>query len=213
MQRTLSLVCMVTLLLFVQSQARAQEQEPFKKNLIGGSFSFNTVNGSDIGVNNEKYKATSSSITTTYAHYFKEKVAFGINLTYSYVHENNPLISDAYTSNSNIFYFAPFIRYDVPLWQSRFTIFNDLGISGSYQKSTRNYDTYSVYTKYWGLGAFYSPGLMFRLKSNISLQASFGPLVSYNYSNNYDSRSHSHTVNFIGQHILDDLRFGINFLF
>jgi hypothetical protein len=204
---------MVTLLLFVQSQARAQDQEPFKKNLIGGSFGFSNTNGADIGLNGEKYKITRSSITATYAHYFKKNVAFGINLSYLYIHENNTQLNYPNTGNTNSFYFAPFIRYDVPLWQSRFTIFNDLGISGNYLKSTRNFDTYSEYSKSWGLGAFYSPGLMFRLKSNISLQASFGPLVSYNYNKNNASGSNSHSVGFIGQHILDDLRFGVNFLF
>ncbi|SEM67475.1 Outer membrane protein beta-barrel domain-containing protein [Chitinophaga rupis] len=214
MQRTLTLVCMVTLLLFVQSHARAQEQEPFKKNLIGGSLAFNNTNGSGTWYDSEKYKSTKSLVTVTYAHYIKKNVALGINLSYLYAHENNPTTNDPYTSNTNSFYFAPFIRYDVPLWQSRFTIFNDLGISGNYSRSIKHFDTYTESSKFWGLGAFYSPGLMFRLKSNISLQASFGPLVSYSYSSSDDAYGvNTHSLNFAGQHILDNLQFGINFLF
>ena len=209
MQRTLSLVCMVTLLLFVQSQARAQEQEPFKKNLIGGNLSFATSGAATMYPNGESYDGTSFVINATYIHYLKKNIGIGATLSYNHFVADYP---NPYVNNYklNAHGFRPFVRFDIPLWQSRFSIFNDLGIGGSYTR-TQTTDSNSVQTKDsdWGLEAFYNPGLMFRLKSNISIQASFLSLVGYTYRDLGNSHSFGITPN----HSFNDLQFGINFLF
>jgi len=213
MRKILSLVCMVTLFLLVQSQARAQEQEPFKKNLIGGSLAFSNSNASDREPNGGNYDGKTFAINATYIHYLKKNIGIGAAVGYSHYTTYYPDLNiDKYKINS--YMFRPFIRFDIPLWQSRFSVFNDLGIGGDYSRSQNDYATGGQIESYtWGLEAFYSPGLMFRLKSNISLQASFASLVSYNYRNRGSADAYSHSFGITPNHSFNDLQFGINFLF
>ncbi|HEY8917253.1 MAG TPA: outer membrane beta-barrel protein [Chitinophaga sp.] len=212
MRKILSLVCMVTLFLFVQSQARAQEQEPFKKNLIGGSLAFFTSNAAGTDPNGGNYDGNTFAVYTTYIHYLKKNIGIGASVGYNHstTEYQNPVSSYKITS----YVFRPFIRFDIPLWQSRFSIFNDLGIGGDYSKTVNDAGTAEELKRNnWGLEAFYNPGLMFRLKSNISLQASFASLVSYSYRNRGTAGAYSHSFGITPNHSFNDLQFGINFLF
>ncbi len=204
---------MVTLLLFVQSQARAQEQEPFKKNLIGGNLSFFTSNAGGTEPNGGNYDGKTFAINATYIHYLKKNIGIGASVGYNHYATDYPDLNIT-TYKQNSYGFRPFIRFDIPLWQSRFSVFNDLGIGGDYSKSQSNYGTgEQINSNTWGLEAFYNPGLMFRLKSNISLQASFASLVSYSYRNRGHADAYSHSFGITPNHSFNDLQFGINFLF
>ena len=203
---------MVTLFLFVQSQARAQEQEPFKKNLIGGNLSFSTSSTGGTVPNGNNYDGNNFAINATYIHYLKKNIGIGASVGYN--HYTMEYVGPISTDKVNSYIFRPFIRFDIPLWQSRFSIFNDLGIGGDYSKMQTDYQgAEQVKSHNWGLEAFYNPGLMFRLKSNISIQASFASLVSYNYRNRGRAGSYSHSFGITPNHSFNDLQFGINFLF
>ncbi len=53
---------------------------------------------------------------------------------------------------TNYYTFRPFIRFEIPLWQSRFSIYNDLGIYGMYAKNNRE-GSYEYDWDVWGAGA------------------------------------------------------------
>ena len=212
MQRILLFLCTGTLLLFVQPKAQAQEQQSstFKKNLIGGSFSFSSSKSKGTAPDGGDSKGTELGTSITYAHYIKERIALGVQASYMHAKRNYPLVNVP-NMKSNLYFFSPFVRLNIPLWQSRFSIFNDLGINGLYGKSSNDYQNIKNETETWGLGAFYTPGLMFQLKSNISLQVSYGQLLGYNYSRSGDVTSH--TAGLRSGSSIGDLAFGVNFLF
>ncbi|HEU4554446.1 MAG TPA: hypothetical protein VFS25_16490 [Chitinophaga sp.] len=209
MQKILWTVGMVTLILFVQSQARAQQQMPFKKNLVGGSLSFSTSSEVTPPSGGGSFDGTSFSFRPTYIHYLKENLGIGATLAYNRYSTDNP--NELYLKYAvNAYGFRPFIRFDIPLWQSRFSVFNDVGIGGNY--SALNMDLADgTHTRYntWSLEAFYNPGLMFRLKRNISLQVSFASFVNYTYVD----EGHAHSFGITPNHGINDLVFGVNFLF
>ncbi len=214
MQRILSILCIGSLMFLTQNKANAQEQLPVKNNLIGAGLSFSTGKSDVPDGSTFDGKSFSISSNITYAHYIKKNVALGVIVSYS--HSKEGVIDNSnYTlvpKKANAGYLAPFVRLDIPLWKSRFSIFNDLGISGSYSKSRTDYTGYeSIEEDAWGLGAFYRPGLMFRLKSNISLQLAYGQLFSYDYTHHPGYNMHS--FNLINSDNLGDLQFGVNFLF
>jgi len=213
MQRILTILCIGSLLLFTHPKAHAQEQLPEKKNLIGAGLSFSTSKA-DVNVTRGNLaKATTFSIPVTYVHYLKKNVGLGVNLVYSHTKQDyvDVDISDLLQIKNNGYSFSPFVRFDVPLWQSRFTVFNDLGIGGFYGETHILTDTGDNASYNWELSAFYSPGLMFRLKSNISLQLSYGALISYSYNEGGGVKNHSFGV--LKDQKIGDLRFGVNFLF
>jgi hypothetical protein len=212
MQRILLSLCTGTLLLFVQPKAQAQEQQTstFKRNLIGGSFSFNTSKTKGTAPDGGDSKGTEVGTFITYVHYIKERVGLGVQASYLHTERNYPVFNLP-DSKSNIYFFSPFVRLDIPLWESRFSIFNDLGINGAYSRSNDQYPNDKVVTESWGLGAFYTPGIMFLLKSNISLQLSYGQLLSYNYSRSGGTTSHSAGLR--SGSTIENIQFGVNFLF
>ena len=213
MQRILLSLCTGTLLLFAQSKAQAQEQAPssFKRNLIGGSISFG-YSSMYAAYYPPGVKATSTTIsfTPTYAYYLKEHVAVGATLSYYHYKQKNT--SNIDESKGNVYYFGPFIRFEIPLWQSRFSIYNDLGVSGSYSKTTSEDGGYKSSYDSWGAAAWYEPGIMFRIKSNVALQASVGQLLTYAYTKNDEGYAHSFGIR-SNHNGTDDFRIGINFLF
>jgi len=210
MQRILLSLCTGTLLLFAQPKAQAQEQQTsFKRNLIGGSIGFGYAKGPDPASSVDKTN-TNVSFTPVYAYYIKPGFAIGAGLSYAYNKTDN---SGGVDRQKNNFYaFRPFIRFEIPLWQSRFSIYNDLGIYGSYSKNSWEDEGFSASTDVWGAGAFYEPGLMFRIKSNIALQASLGNLLSYDYQNADHGYSHSFGIR-SSRNGTNEFRIGINFLF
>lgn len=209
MQRILLSLCTGTLLLFVQPKAQAQEQPPpFKKNLIGGNFGFSYSKGSN-AVTGVEQTNTNVSFSPVYAYYIKPTVAVGASLAYSHYTSEN--INGVDKVKTNYYSFRPFIRFEIPLWQSRFAIYNDLGIYGMYAKNDREGD-YEYSWDAWGAGAFYEPGLMFRIKSNIALQASLGNLLSYDYQNEAGAYTHNFGIRST-RNGTNDFKIGINFLF
>ena len=212
MQRILLSLCTGTLLLFAQPKAQAQEQQSstFKRNLIGGSLSLNTGKTKGTAPDGGDSKATELSTSITYVHYIKERVALGVQASYLHSKRNYPVVNLP-DSKSNIYWFSPFVRLDIPLWESRFSIFNDLGINSFYARSNDQYPNDKIVTESWGIGASYTPGLMFLLKSNISLQLSYGQLLSYNYSHSKGSTSHSAGLR--SGSSIGNIMFGVNFLF
>ena len=214
MQRILLSLCTGTLLLFVQPKAQAQEQHPppsFEKNLIGGSVAFGySSTFPEYTLSGLKATATSYSFAPTYAYYFKEHVAIGATLAYNFYKQTN--YNDTDETRSNTYYFGPFIRFEIPLWQSRFSIYNDLGIYCSFNRNTIEDEGYSGTFKGGGGGAYYEPGIMFRIKSNVALQASIGQLLSYAYAENGGSYSHSFGIR-SNHNGTNDVKFGFNFLF
>jgi hypothetical protein len=211
MQRILLSLCTGTLLLFVQPKIQAQEHPPsVKRNLIGGSVGFGYAQQERNASTNHDRTNTAVSFSPVYAYYFRPNVAIGASLGYTY--NKNKYFSnwqDIYTTSS--YSFRPFIRFEIPLWQSRFAIYNDLGIYGGYVKNTVESDSVKYSWSSWGTGAFYEPGLMFRLKSNIMLQASIGTLLSYDY--NGGGGTYSHNFGIRNNRGTDDFRLGINYMF
>jgi hypothetical protein len=195
-------------LLFAQTKAQAQEQpSTVKRHLIGGSISFGSSKAEMTGL---KSTVTNLGISPTYAYYFKDHVAIGASLTYNYNKQTSTY--GVLENKSNVYYFGPFIRFEIPLWQSRFSIYNDLGVNGTYTRSSYTDTAYTTRQTAWGAGAYYEPGLMFRIKSNILLQASVGPLLAYSYTKG--SGTESHYFGIIGnRNGTDNFKIGINFLF
>ncbi|HEY1165678.1 MAG TPA: outer membrane beta-barrel protein [Chitinophaga sp.] len=209
MQRILLSLCTGALLLFAQPKAQAQESPPsFKKNLIGGNFGLSYTKSTN-AVTGMEDKNTSVSFAPVYAHYIKPTVAVGASIAYS--HYTSETVNSTDEVKTNYYSFRPFIRFEIPLWQSRFAIYNDLGIYGMYAKNDRK-GSYEYSWNSWGAGAFYEPGLMFRIKSNIALQASLSNLLSYNYQN--EAGDYTHNFGIRSSHSgTNDLTIGINFLF
>ncbi|GAA0565324.1 hypothetical protein [Chitinophaga japonensis] len=222
MQKILSALCTGTLVLFTQSQTQAQTQPPkkapkqdqamFRKHLIGGSLSFGYTKSEPGTSANAEYSYATLSFAPVYAYYFKEHVAIGASLSAAYsTQKNAPYNVDK--RKDHWYTFGPFIRFEIPLWQSRFSIYNDLGIYGTYAKRTEETDgVKATLTESWSAGAYYEPGLLFRIKSNIALQASLGNLVGYQYTSNGSFRSHSFGIR-ANHNGTDDFKIGINFLF
>jgi len=209
MQRILLSLCTGTLLLFAQPKAQAQEQPPpFKKNLIGGNFGFSYAKTTS-AVTGVDQTNTNISFSPVYAYYIKPTMAIGASVVYSYITAVN--INGEDELKTNYYAFRPFIRFEIPLWQSRFAIYNDLGIYGMYAKNDRE-GSYPYDWNSWGAGAFYEPGLMFRIKSNIALQASLGNLLSYSYQNDGGGYAHNFGI-WSTRNGTNDFKIGINFLF
>jgi hypothetical protein len=204
---TAFIVLTCSTILLTNPEAKAQES--FKKHLIGGGISF----GSTKYENSDLPDRKSSSITfnPTYARYLNEHFAIGVMLGYSYSK------SDIYeggieTGKYDHYNFSPYVRFDIPLWQSKFGIYNNLGIQGTYGQIKYKLQTQENRTYYsHGVRVYYEPGLMFRLKSNVLLQGSMGSLISYNYSKSDNTTVQSLGLN--GQYSgLNSFQLGINFL-
>ena len=212
MQRILLSLCTGTLLLFVQPKAQAQEQPPpVKRNLIGGGIGFSFAKEEPNAAANRERTNTFISFSPVYAYYFKPNVAIGASIGFMYTKSKN-FSSVGEVSTTSNYSFRPFIRFEIPLWQSRFAIYNDLGIYSSYSRNTRKSDSLNYSWNAWGAGAFYEPGLMFRIKSNIVLQASLGTLLSYDYS--VSGGSYVHNFNVRGSRsTTNDFMIGINYMF
>lgn len=198
------------------------QDAPDKKYFLGGTVGAFTrkvedvqnVGGTPIG---NTTKSNGVSIYPEFGFYIKKNTALGIKLGYS---RSKSAGTDEYIYNS--YRFAPFVRYLVPLWNSRFTIYNDLGVSAGLSKGEGDSPTGNI-SKSTQLGAFYEPGLQFRLKNNISLLASMGNFLTYDYSRSritskqdpvYKTTTTDHTLGISSNFLsLDNFRIGANLLF
>jgi hypothetical protein len=206
---TAFIVLTCSTILLTNPEAKAQES--FKKHLIGGNVSFSTSKRESNPPGPSELKDYNFSFHPTYARYLNDHFAIGVMLGYAYIKHD---IYDNYreTSKLNSYVFSPYVRFDIPLWQSRFGIYNNVGTLVNYGETKYKSVDQKTYTSYVsGIAVYYEPGLMFRVKSNVLLQASMGSLLSYHYSKNGNSTLHS--LDFRGENFgTNDLRIGINFL-
>ena len=194
-----------------------------KKFFLGGSLGFNSnqndglmqgPTGDYTVIRNKSY---GFSVAPEFGFFLKEKVALGIRLSYA----NNITKAENGDITSPYYSVSPFVRFIIPLWSSRFSIYNDLGIFGSYSEAT-TYLMGSRETKMMQLGAFYRPGIQFRLKDNINLLATMGDLVSYNYTSQKhryytdpipDMKGNYHNFGISNNYGINSFMLGVNFLF
>lgn len=195
-----------------------------KKFFLGGSLGFNSDNndglmqgptGDYTVVPNKSY---GFSVAPEFGFFLKEKVALGIRLSYA---NNVTKVENGNDITRPYFGVSPFVRFIIPLWTSRFSIYNDLGISGSYSESS-TYMEGSRETKTMQLGVFYRPGIQFRLKDNINLLATMGDLLRYNYiseKHRYytdpipDLKGSHHHFGISNNYGINSFMLGVNFLF
>lgn len=203
------------------------QDAPAKKYFLGGSVGFNSqTQKNGVGTDGAGQpifmtgKSTNStfSVTPEFGFFIRENTALGIKLGFTHTSGDN-----YYTSNS--FSASPFVRFIIPLWKSRFSVYNDLGISAAYGKNTESMGGSVILgdAKTLNLGAFYEPGLQFRLKNNINLMATLGNLFAYSYfqkkvtgigNSSWETTTSGHSAginsSFFG---LNSFRLGVNLLF
>lgn len=196
-----------------------------KKFFLGGSLGFNSIQndglmygptGDYIVVPNKSY---GFSVAPEFGFFLKEKVALGIRLSYS---NNVTKVENGDDITRPYYSISPFVRFIIPLWTSRFSIYNDLGLSGSYSETT-TYMEASRETKTMQLGVFYRPGIQFRLKDNINLLATMGDLLHYNYTSEKhqyyaggpipDLKGSFHSFGISNNYGINSFMLGVNFLF
>ena len=204
------------------------QDAPAKKYFVGGSVGFNsttqenTVNTVPSGTGAPSVYATTKGTNTTYSiapefgFYIRKNTALGIKLGYSHSGGDNLYKSNSYTA-------SPFVRFIVPIGSGRFSVYNDLGISAGYSENGESMSSGPGDAKTINLGAFYEPGLQFRLKNNINLMATLGNLFNYNYHektvrNQIDrfvkTRNTGHNVGINSDFFaFNSFRLGINLLF
>jgi hypothetical protein len=203
------------------------QDAPAKKFFLGGTAGFSSaknqslVNISPAGTP-PNYVVTESSsngfnITPEFGFYVKENVALGIKLGYNHSGGKNLQTTNSYVA-------APFVRFNVPIGKSRFSVYNDLGLSVGYIETNEHLgDGQPADAKMLNLGAFYEPGLQFRLKNNINLLATLGNLFNYDYHRKQlkleqdPSKKTTSSGHYVGINsdffALNSFRLGINLLF
>lgn len=212
------------LFLFVTALLLCAVSMAQKKFFLGGSIGFSSdkrdglmqgPGGDYTIVPNNSY---GFSVAPEFGFFLKEKVALGIRLTYA---NNVTKVENGDDIGRPYYGVSPFVRFMIPLWTSRFSIYNDLGISGSYLESS-TYLEGSRETKTVQLGVFYRPGIQFRLKDNINLLATMGDLLHYNYiseKHRYytapipDMKGSYHSFGISNNYGIDTFMLGVNFLF
>ncbi|WP_343307530.1 hypothetical protein AAHN97_10365 [Chitinophaga niabensis] len=213
--------------LFSSATVFAQDV-PAKKFFLGGTAGFSTVknqsvyNTSPVGtppnfVVSGGSRSSQFNIAPEFGYYIKENVALGIKLGYSHTGGENLQSSNSYVA-------APFVRFNVPIGKSRFSVYNDLGLSAGYSQTNEHLaDGQPADAKILNLGAFYEPGLQFRLKNNINLLATLGNLFNYDYHRKQlkpeqdPTKKAVSTGHFVGINSdffsLNSVRIGVNLLF
>lgn len=211
--------------LFSSATVLAQDA-PAKKFFLGGTAGFSTskqtevVNtnpgGTPVYATGERTNNT-YSIAPEFGFYIRPNTALGIKLGYSHAGGDNYATYNSY----NV---SPFVRFNIPIGKGRFSVYNDLGISAGYTKSMESMGNgITGDAKILGLGAFYEPGLQFRLKNNINLLATLGNLFNYGYSTkkvtsiadaNVRTTNNTHSLGINSDFFaLNSFRLGINLLF
>lgn len=209
-------------MLFIASSLLAQEA-PRKKFFVGASFGFSSAknetvmtdaSGTPRGVIENKYTFWHAS--PQFGWFVRDRFAIGVEGSYGHYASDGP--DPAKKWGAGIFG-----RFLVPMWTSRFSIFNDLVLNADHT-NTYTFGTVPIRYKINTAGLYYRPGLQFRLKSNINLLASMGNVFGYTYRTekrtpfanalNYpETKSSSHTVGFNDRFNINDLSIGANFLF
>lgn len=205
-------LCTATLLLAGTLTMQAQE----KKNFIGGSLGFSSNKTPNVLTDIDEKRQTFSA-NLAYAHYIRPKLALGLKAEFYYDKYNYSVAvpPENNENKSTTASFSPFARYDIPLWKSKFAVFNDLGVSGIIGKVENEGNDQELKT--FGVGAFYQPGISFRAADRIGLQASFGNLFTARYTTekneNTDLKSTNSYVGINGRWGIDSFTFGVNLFF
>lgn len=211
--------------LFSSATVLAQDA-PAKKFFLGGTGGFNTskhtnvVNtnpsGTPVYVSSEGTN-TSYTIAPEFGFYIRPNTAVGIKLGYTHSGGDN-------FSTYNSYIASPFVRFNIPLGKGRFSVYNDLGISAGYLENSESMSSgIPGKAKTLNMGAFYEPGLQFRLKNNINLLATLGNLINYDYFNkkvtseadsNVKTTNNTHSLGINSDFFaFNSFRIGVNFLF
>ncbi|RPE08231.1 hypothetical protein EGT74_14300 [Chitinophaga lutea] len=213
-----------TLLLATASSLLAQEA-PHKKFFVGASFGVSSTKSEQPftdGAGNPRgmmeLKSTDWHVAPQFGWFLRERFAIGVEGFYR--RESNPGANLPTKSIGA----GVFGRLLVPVWSSRFSIYNDLVLSGARILGYTHDGTALFQSKTNMAGLYYRPGLQFRLKSNINLLASMGNVFGYTYrvekkdafgsTIEYPSRKNtSHTVGFYDKFSINSFSIGANFLF
>lgn len=204
------------------------QDAPAKKFFLGGTAGFTTTKQKSVvntnpDPNTAPVYASGESTNNVYTiapefgFYIRPNTALGIKLGYSHSGGDN-------LSTYNSYNVSPFVRFIIPIGKGRFSVYNDLGVLAGYTESIESMSSGIVGdAKILNLGAFYEPGLQFRLKDNINLLATLGNLINYNYYNkkitsqtdrNVKNTTNSHNLGINSDFFaFNSFRLGINLLF
>ena len=175
----------LVLFLFLLAHSNyAQSGEPIEviaKNthFIGGDFYFYASNNENAIVNTlENDKITFLSVGPVYGKYFKDNLAWGSSISYSFRRNKNS--SGNFISNSNGIGLALFLSRNYKIINNLFFELEPrLSVNYSVQK-TESLLTDNKYTSI-GFGLGITPGFLYFLNSNFGIRASVGNL-GYTYS-------------------------------
>jgi hypothetical protein len=206
---TIKMMMAGAFLLGMTQFAKAQS----KANFLGGSAGIVTTNNEAT-----EEKTNGYGIDLRFGHYIKPKLAIGLRLGYTGSKDETTVATVTTTDKTSNFSVAPFVRLETPLWQTKFSIYSDLGIYGAFGTETSEVGSVESKYKTTGFGAFYEPGILFHIKDNISLQGSFGNLIGYDYkqgkADGADVKTTSNSFGIAGDRMgLDNFKFGINLKF
>ena len=211
-------------MLFATTSSLLAQETPRKKFFVGTSFGFSSSTretvkmdvgtGAPTGVTEMKY--TYWHVAPQFGWFIRERFALGVEGSYGHYENVGPDYAKKWGAGI-------FGRFLVPIWTSRFSVYNDLVLNFDHQNSY-SHSTVPFRNKFNTVGLYYRPGLQFRLKSNINLLASMGNVFGYSYRTekrtpyantiNYpETKSTSHNVGFSDRFNINDLSIGVNFLF
>lgn len=206
------------------STLSAQDAPKEKKFFVGSSFGFfsqETESFTFDGTGNPNgvstFKSSQIRIAPLFGWYLKPNLAIGIEGTYTRSKTNDDV-------SSPFWGISPFVRYLVPLWKSRFAIYNDAILRTNFSRSFGNVDNRQYESKTQRYGLAYRPGLQFRLVERFNLLASLGDLFGYSYftetrsekrfgQNTPDLKATHHDLSISKSFDFDNLQIGVNFLF
>lgn len=211
--------------LFSSATVFAQDA-PAKKFFLGGTAGFSTQSRENVTNTNPGgtpvYATTESDYNTyniapEFGFYIRPNTALGIKLAYAHTGGSNVTSYNSYTA-------SPFVRFIIPIGKGRFGVYNDLGISAGYMENSESLPSGAFGdAKTLNMGAFYEPGIQFRLKSNINLLATLGNLINYDYVNKkitskvdaaVKSTMNTHTFGINSDFFaFNSFRIGVNLLF
>ncbi|MCW3465579.1 porin family protein [Chitinophaga nivalis] len=170
-QHFFRVLTLANLLLAVHSQAQV------KKNYVSGAVGFRSTKENKEG--SAESKVSSFNISPSYGRYLNERFSIGLAVGYYQTKssgEPNP------ASKTTGWQVAPFIRYEQPLWNSKFSIYNDVQLQASFSKSTIDIPS-SIYPgKSTSFGIYYTPGLLFNVTPRVAVTGNLGSLLYLTHS-------------------------------
>lgn len=220
----LTLAFTATMLTLCASPLLAQEAPKEKKFFVGTGFNYSNrttqhfmLDGNGVPVGVTESQTSSWGISPQFGWFLRPNFAIGVEASYfnsSLFEEDRPYLNWSA---------GPFVRYIIPLWKTPLEIFNDAVITYGGGKNYVFGPSHYYLSKTRRAEIAYRPGLQCRLRHNINLLASLGPLLSYSYSeqkqqvlsasNLPETKSTAHNVGISNTFDFDNLTIGVNFLF